>query len=237
MKELQLELPSLPYSVEEALNRLRINVRFSGKSTKIIMITSSTPNEGKSFIAVQLWRLLSEAGFKTVIMDTDLRKSVIKSRHSVTAAEEIMGLDHYLSGQAEYEDVVYKTNLENGDMIPCANLLENPSSLLEDPRLEELLNRLSKDYRYVIVDTPPLANVADAALIATLCDGSILVVNSQMTSRNLVRQSLNQLERTGCKLLGIVLNKSEVTTRSYYKYYGKYGKYYSNYYGGDGKDD
>lgn len=238
MEKLNVELPELPYAVEEALNRLRINMKFCGKNTKIILIVSSVPNEGKSFVSVQLWRMLAEAGFRTVLVDTDLRKSVLKSRHNFSSEGEVMGLDYFLSGQAEYEDVVYKTNVENGDIVPCTNLLENPSPLLEDPRFGELFDRLSADYRYVIVDAPPLVNVADGALIASLCDGAILVVNSAETSRTLVRQSLNQLERSSCRLLGMVLNKTEVTSRAYYRYYGKYGKYYSSYYGGgDDKDD
>ncbi len=232
MEKINLDLPELPYAVEEALNRLRINIKFCGKNTKIILVVSSTPNEGKSFVSVQLWRMLAEAGFRTVLVDTDLRKSVLKSRHNFADNENLRGLDYYLSGQAEYEDVVYETNVENGDMVPCTNLLENPSSLLEDARFRELFGKLSEKYRYVIVDSAPLIDVADGALIASMCDGAILVVNSGETSRGLIKQSLNQLERADCRLLGMVLNKTEVASRAYYKYYGKYGRYYSNYYGG-----
>jgi capsular exopolysaccharide synthesis family protein len=188
------------------------------------------PDEGKSFVAVQLWRMLAEAGFRTILVDADLRKSVLKERHNFWADAELRGLDYYLSGQAEYADIIYKTNVRNGDMIPCTNLLENPATLFEDPRFKELFQQLSQEYRYVIVDAPPLVNVADGALIASLCDGAILVVNSGETPKALVRQSVNELERANCKLLGIVLNKAEVANRSYYKYYGKY---YSNYYGED----
>lgn len=234
MEKINIELPELPYAVEEALNRLRINIKFCGKDTKIILIVSSTPNEGKSFVSVQLWRMLAEAGFHSVLVDTDLRKSVLKSRHKFESQKELKGLDYYLSGQAEYDEVVYKTNVENGDMVPCTNLLENPSSLLEDSRFRELFQKLSDKYRYVIVDAAPLIDVADGALVASLCDGAILVVNSGETSRTLIKQSLNQLERANCRLLGMVLNKTEVATRAYYKYYGRYGKYYGNYYGGYG---
>lgn len=234
MASVNIQLPELPYAVEEALNRLRINIKFCGKNTKIILVISSVPNEGKSFVSVQLWRMLAEAGFHSVLVDTDLRKSVLKERHSFETKEELHGLDYYLSGLSEYSDIIYETNVENGDIIPCTNLLENPSSLLEDPRLPELFAQLSEEYRYVIVDAPPLVDVADGALIASLCDGAILVVNSGKTSRALVKQSMAQLERSNCKLLGVVLNKTEVASRAYYKHYGKYyGKYYSNYYGND----
>ena len=202
MSTINVTLPDLPYAVEEALNRLRVNIKFCGKNTKKILIASSVENEGKTFVAIHLWHMLAEAGFPTVLVDTDLRKSVLKSRFQFQSDDEIKGLDYYLSGWAEYSDVVYKTNIKNGDIVPCTNLLENPSSLLEDARFGELFDKLTEDYRYVIIDSAPLVNVADGALIASMCDGAVLVVRSAETSRNLVKQSVTQLQRSGCKLLG-----------------------------------
>ena len=176
--------------------------------------------------------MLAEAGFPTVLVDLDLRKSVLKDRLEFKSEGEIQGLDYYLSGLSEYQNVVYETNISHGYIVPVSNLLENPSALLEDPRMGELLDRLAEDYRYVIIDSPPLDSVADGALIASLCDGAILVVRSGMTSRRLVKQSVQQLERVRCRLLGMVLNRVETKSRAYQKYYGKYGNYYSDYYGG-----
>jgi capsular exopolysaccharide synthesis family protein len=110
-------------------------------------------------------------------------------------------------------------------VIPCTNILENPSTLLEDPRMEELLDQLAEEYRYVIVDSPPLDSVSDGALLASMCDGALLVVRSGETSRSLVRRSIQQLERVHCKILGTVLNRVEVKSHAYKKYYGRYGKY------------
>lgn len=236
MGKIELNIPDMPYAVEETLNRLRVNVKFCGKNTKRILVTSSVPDEGKSFVSVQLWRMLAEAGFPTVLVDVDLRKSMLKDRYNFQHDGEIKGLDYYLSGQTDYSDVVYQTNIPNGDIVPCSNLLENPSTLLEDPRLEELFNELSEHYRYIIVDTPPLVNIADGALVASLCDGAVLVVRAGETSKTLVKQSLSQLERVDCKVLGIVLNRAEVASRSYYRHYGKYKKY-GDYYGGNDDTD
>ena len=183
-------------------------------------------------MSVHLWKMLAEAGFPTVLVDLDLRKSVLKDRLEFKSEGEIQGLDYYLSGLSEYQNVVYETNISNGYIVPVSNLLENPSALLEDPRMGELLDRLAEDYRYVIIDSPPLDSVADGALIASLCDGAILVVRSGMTSRRLIKQSVQQLERVRCRLLGMVLNRVETKSRAYQKYYGKYGNYYSDYYGG-----
>lgn len=227
MKEINMTFADLPYEVEEALNRLRVNIKFCGKNTRRILVISSVPDEGKSFVSVYLWKMLAEAGFPSVLVDVDLRKSVMKNRHAFSGREDIMGLDYFLSGQAEYQEVVYKTNVPNGYLVPCSNLLENPSPLLEDPRLHELLNQLSLDYRYVIMDSPPLDSVSDGALVAAECDGAILVVRSGETSRTLIKSSLRQLERVGCRLLGMVLNRVDMERRVYKKYYGKgYGKYY-----------
>ena len=222
MKKLNLKIKDMPYAAEEALNRLRVNIKFCGKNTKKIVITSSVPNEGKSTVSVRLWKLLSEAGFPTVLVDVDLRKSEIQKKYQVEGIKE--GLNHFLSGLAEYEDVVYETN------IPTT-LLENPSALLEDPRLGELLDRLAEDYRYVIIDTPPLDNISDGALIASMSDGAVLVVRCGETSKALVRQSLQQLDRVGCPVLGTVLNRAEIRSGAYKKYYNRYGKKYGDYYG------
>lgn len=236
MKQIDMNIQALPYAVEEAMNRLRVNIKFCGKNTKKILVISSVPNEGKSTVSVHLWKMLAEAGFPSVLVDLDLRKPVLKDRLEFKSEGEIQGLDYYLSGLSEYQNVVYETNISNGYIVPVSNLLENPSALLEDPRMEELLDRLAEDYRYVIIDSPPLDSVADGALIASFCDGAILVVRSGMTSRRLVKQSIQQLERVGCRLLGTVLNRVETKSRAYQKYYGKYGNYYSDYYGGHGAE-
>lgn len=235
MKKLNLTIEDMPYAAEEALNRLRVNIKFCGKNTKKILITSSVPNEGKSTVSVHLWKLLAEAGFPTVLVDVDLRKSEHNTILKMQGVEE--GINHYLSGMAEYEDVVYETNIPNGHWVPIAELLENPSALLEDPRLEELLNRLSEDYRYVIIDTPPLDNISDGALIASMSDGAVLVVRCAETPKNIVKQSMQQIDRVGCPLLGVVLNRAEVKGGAFQKYYGRYGKYtkYGSYYGPDEK--
>ena len=224
MKRVNVELVDLPYSVEEALNRLRINIKFSGHSTKKILVTSSVPNEGKSFISVYLWKMLAEAGFKTAFIDLDLRKATATNRYKVKTAEEVKGMDYYLSGIANYEDVVYSTNIENGYFIPCTNVLENPTVLLEDPKFKELLNKLSDEFRYVIIDSPPLDNVADGALIASMCDGAVMVVRSGYVSKKIIKQAVDQLDRVGCKLLGTVLNRVPKSKK-------KYGKYYNYGYG------
>ena len=218
MNQLNVNLPELPYAVSEAMNRLRINIKFCGKNTRKILLTSCQPNEGKSTISSYLWKMLAEAGFPTVLVDVDLRKSVMKTRFQMDYDDDTtMGLNHYLSGMAEYEDVIYSTNIPNGYMVPCTQLPEN--------------------YRFVIIDSPPLGSVSDGALIASLCDGAVLVVRAGTTPRTLIKQSLYEIQQSGCKLLGTVLNRADVKGRAYGKYgYGKYGYGYGYGYGYEPKD-
>lgn len=236
MKRVSIYIPKLPYAVEEAMNRLRINIKFCGDNTRKILVTSSLPNEGKSTISLHLWRLLAEAGFKTTLVDIDLRKSVLASR--MRSMDEPTGIEHFLSGQAGIQECIYETNVENGFVIPCIGNIQNPVSLFEEPRFGIMLDKLAEECRYVIIDSPPLYNVADAAQIADMCDGALLVVRAGYTPKKLVRQAMSQIDMTGCRLLGTVLNYVENGKGKYskqykygaYKKYGKYDKKYDHYY-------
>ena len=236
-------LPDPPYAVEEAVSRLRINLGFLGKDIKKVMVISTMPDEGKSFISMQLWRQLALAGMKTVLVDMDLRKSVMAEKYQISSAdgEKIRGTSGYLSGDISLEEAVCGTNLEDGYLVPNVDNVVNPSILLEGTRLEEMLTSLEKEYRYVLLDCPPLELVSDGERIGNLCDGAVLVVRGGVTPKGMVKHSIQQLERAGCPLLGIVLNRVGGSGSGYYyrkyggKYYGgryggRYGKYYGNQY-------
>ena len=228
-------IPELPYSLEEAMNRLRINVNFLGSDIRKIMVVSSEPNEGKSFIAMYLWRQMASAGEKSILVDVDLRKSVMVDTYRISREDgkELWGTTHYLSDNKALEDCILTTYLENGDLLPNVNNVVNPSMLLESSRFAGLLDILGQHYRYVFLDVPPMGLVSDAELIGNLCDGALLVVRAGMTSRSIIRNSIAQLERAGCPLLGVILNRAGAGGGKYGKYYGKYGKYYKEeyYYG------
>lgn len=235
MKRVVLEsVPDLPYAVEEAVNRLRININFCGSSVKKIMVISTMPNEGKSFAAMHLWRQLAEAGTKTVLVDADLRKSVLASDYGIKGEDTSIGTSTYLANTYLLNDAIYETNYENGHIIPNFENVINPSLLLEGDRFKDMLNQLSDQYRYVFIDAPPLNLVSDGEKIGSLCDGAILVVRSGKISKEMVKNSVRQLERAGCPLLGIILNRVEGSGGGYYykKYGGNkyYGKNASSYY-------
>lgn len=236
MKTLTLRnIEPLPYAAEEALNRLRINLNFCGDRFKKIIITSSTPSEGKSTITTNLWRMLAASGKRVILVDADIRKSMMRSRYKITSKErDYQGLSHYLAGNASLMDVIYSTNLNDAYLLPTSHTVFNPTILLQSERFPQMLDALAEKFDYVLVDTPPLTNVADGDLIASHCDGAILVVRGGVTPRNLIASSLKQLDRAGCELMGVVLNRVEEKDNPHYYKYTKYG-YYSKYYG-DKKD-
>ena len=233
MKKLTLNnMGALPYSAEEAMNRLLVNFGLCGKEYKKVIVTSSLPNEGKSFVATHLWRLLAEAGNKVILVDADIRKSVIRSRYQLTTEEtNPIGLAHHLAGQAELEDVIYTTNIRGGFIVPTFRTVANPAILLQSGRFGSMLDRLAQVSDYVLVDTPPLTNVSDGGLIASHCDGALLVVRCGSTPKGLVANSIKQLELANCRLLGTVLNRVEQKQNAYYYRYSHYGYGYGYGYG------
>lgn len=212
------------YQYDEAIKTLRTNIQFSGTNIHVIMMTSAMPDEGKSQTTLSLASSLAQIGNKVLLIDADVRKSVFATRYHL--AQSVDGLSQYLSGQRTKDDVVYETNISNMDIIFAGPLSPNPTELLEEPLFKKLLDWARQVYGYVIIDTPPMANLIDGAIIAPHCDGAILVVESGATSYKLVQKVKVQLERTGCRILGTVLNRVNMQEQRYYRHYGKYGKYY-----------
>ena len=215
------------YFYEEAIKTLRTNIQFSSKQVKVVLLTSCYPNEGKSDIAFSLSLEMGKAGKRVLLMDADIRKSNFIKRYSVN--QTIQGLSQYLSGQVERQWITYQTNFPNVDMIFAGPLAPNPSELLSDPAFGELLEEKRKEYDYIFIDTPPIGNMIDAAIVAEKSDGAVLVIESEVVSYIVAQKSLAQLERSGCKILGAVLNKVDMKKDKYYSsYYGHYSDYYKH---------
>ena len=237
MKSIEINIEPLDYSSAEAYKTLRTNLKFCGDDKTVIAITSCMENEGKSSVCMNLAVSLAESGEKVIVIDADLRKSVLVGRHRVR--EEIQGLTHYLSKQATLNDVVCVTNINNLHMIFAGPSAPNPAELLGGKYFVGMIEALRKAYDYVLIDTPPLGMVIDSAIIAQKCDGIMLVIESGSDSYKFVRSVKEQLDKAQCPILGVVLNKVDLSKGGYYgHYYGKYGKY-GDYYGsyGEKKDE
>ena len=226
-------MPKLPYAVEEALNRLRVNVSFLGSKVKKIMVISSAPDEGKSFIAMQLWRQTAEAGSKSILVDMDLRKSVMVDKYQIVREDsgKILGTSDYLASDDTLDKYVLRTNIGAGDLLPNKENIINPSMLLEGQKLAGTFEELDENYRYTFIDAPPLNLVSDGEKIGSLCDGALLVVRAGETPKAMVRNSIRQLERAGCPVVGIALSRAKGAANGYYH---KYGNYYGRSYYGKG---
>ena len=209
------------YFYEEAIKTLRTNIQFTGTEVKSIVITSCYPNEGKSDVVFQLALEIGKMGKKVLVLDADIRKSSYISRFQVK--QKTAGLSQYLSGQSGLQDIVYSTNFRDVDIIFAGPAAPNPSELLAQESFASLVHTMRGKYDYVLVDTPPVGSLTDAAVVARQCDGAILVVESDLVSRRVALKAKQQLKMSGCHILGAVLNKVDIKKN---KYYSKYSYYY-----------
>ena len=226
MKKLNLTDRRKPdYFYSEAIKTLRTNIQLSGQSIKTILITSCYPNEGKSDIALSLAQELGSIGTKVLLLDADIRKTAYVGRLEVQ--EEVKGLSQLLSGQAGLQDIIYNTNFPNMDIIFGGPSAPNPSGLLSENIFKILIKELKDYYNYILIDTPPIGTVIDAAVIGRCCDGAVFLIQPGNVRYRDAQKAFAQLEKSGCRILGAVLNKIDTSGDKYYSsYYKHYGEYY-----------
>ncbi|MED9815397.1 CpsD/CapB family tyrosine-protein kinase [Anaerostipes sp.] len=233
MKKVTMNLPEVKdYRLTEGLNQLKTNLAFCGKDIKVIIITSSVPNEGKSSVAFDLSKTMAEGGKKILMVDADLRKSVLAAKYHIQGIDK--GLSHYLTGQAEIEDIIYETETEGFYLSVAGPLSPDPTSLLDSDQFQKFIDKVREDYDYVIIDAPPLGVVIDAAIIGKYCDGAVLVIEQGVIKRKVVQDVIKQLKRGKVRILGAVLNKVDERIGAYGAYDYKYS--YSYYGDSDAED-
>lgn len=228
MNTTKLKLPGIQdYFTQEAYNVLRTNIQFSGQDVKRIAITSCGMNEGKTVVSLHIGRSLAELGKKVLVVDADLRKSVMASRNA--SARGAKGLSEVLTGLKELPDCIYATQFENLHVMFAGQYPPNPVDLLDGKYFEDVLDAVGEVYDYVLIDTPPLGMVIDAAVIAAKCDSAIMIIGSTNTRYPQAQDVIEQLQKSGCNVLGVVLNNAEGSRRGYYyrKRYSYGGYYYS----------
>lgn len=221
--KITLTTPPYEYKFDEAIKTLRTNLMFSGPNIRSIMFTSTKSSEGKSEIVFSLAMSLAQMGKKVLLLDADIRRSVLMNRYHVN--KQTKGLSEYLTGQAEEKDIIYETNVDNLFIIFAGAVAPNPSELLEEEQFRNLIEGAKEIFDYVIVDTPPVGTIIDGAIVGKYCDGAALVIESGAISYHALQKVKSQMERSGARLLGVVLNKVDVNKGGYY------GSYYGSYYG------
>lgn len=228
MRTIQMDFGDINnYFVKEAFSTLRTNILFSGRNVKVIIVTSCMAHEGKTTVSMEMSRSLAEANKKVLIIDADLRKSVMVSRY--TQERGVFGLSQVLSGQVALEQAIYKTQMPGLDIIFAGPYPPNPAELVGCPVFKEILDSVRDSYDYIIIDAPPLGLVIDAAIMASVCDGSVVVINQGVIKYRMAQDVKEQLSKSGCRILGVILNQTQRKKRtardgrySYYSYYGDY---------------
>ena len=208
-------------------------MQFCGRDVRVIALTSCLPNEGKTTIAIELAKSLAEIGKKVLMIDADLRKSVVVKKY--TKEQGVVGLSQFLSQQVTEEDVLYRTQYEGLDIIFAGQFPPNPVELLGSVAFREYLQKCKEKYDYVLIDTPPLGMVIDSAVVASACDSAIMIVNSGKIHRAQAIEVRDQLLRSGVRILGVVLNHAETNKGVASKTKGNYLSKYSRYYRYEGK--
>ena len=192
----------------------------------MIAVTSCTPDEGKSSICMQLSISLAESEKRVLLIDADLRKSVLMGRIKVDR-QGVKGLTDFLSGQCSLKDTICATDIKNFFSDLFRILSAESGRITGRQKFRSMVASLREVYDYIIIDTPPLGSVIDSAVAAECCDGALIVIESGAISYRFIQEVKAQLEKSGCPILGAVLNKVDIQAKSY----GKYGKYYGKYYG------
>lgn len=212
-------------TLEEYYNTIRTNIQFSGRNLKVITLTSAQSGEGKSTTATNLAISFAKAGFRTLLIDADTRNSVMSG--TFKSKERYDGLTSYLSGNAELSDVICDTTVDNLMVIPAGQVPPNPTSLIQNDNFKSMIETVRGLYDYVIIDTPPLGLVIDAAILAHHSDASLLVTKAGADKRRTITKLKEQLEQSGSVFLGVILNKYDIHLDKYGSYgsYGGYGSY------------
>ncbi|MCJ5282979.1 polysaccharide biosynthesis tyrosine autokinase [Klebsiella variicola] len=212
----------------EAIRSLRTSLHFAMMEAKnnVLMISGASPNAGKTFVSSNLAVIMAHAGSKVLYIDADMRKGYA---HKLFGSEKNKGLSDILSGKSSVKDAI--TNLPNAgfDYIPRGQVPPNPAELLMHPRFEALLGEVSKNYDLIIVDTPPILAVTDAAVIGRYAGTTLIVARFEKDTVKEISVSMKRFQQSGTIVKGCILNGIVKKASSYYGYgYNYYGYSYSD---------
>ena len=220
MKPIQLNLPgNNDFFTGEAYKVLRTNLQFCGKDIKVIALTSCNANEGKSTVSLHIAKSFAELGKNVLMIDADMRKSVIAGRN--TTVTKPRGLSEVLTGLNTLEECIYPVENTSLHILFAGKYPPNPVELLNSKYFEELIQKSRERYDYIIVDTPPLGQVIDAAVIAKQCDGVAMIISNSKVHYKAAQMVVDTIQKSGCKMLGVIRNSTKRQKGGYY--YQKYG--------------
>ncbi len=209
------------FQIVEAYKTIRTNLLFAlaPSDNKIVAISSAEPNAGKSTVSCNLAITMAQTGARVLLIDADLRKP---SQHKTFRVKKANGLSRLLSGQGEPEECICREVARGLDLIPSGALPPNPSELLGSDTMRELLERLSVQYDYIFIDTPPLGVVSDSLMLSELTAGTVLVTRQGQTTYEELQNAVDSIRNVDGTLLGVVISDMRENPRTY----GRYEKYH-----------
>lgn len=219
------EDPKSPIS--EIFKTLRTNMQFmtANKGLKTILVTSSNPGEGKSWVSANLATTFAQEGKKVIIVDSDMRKG---RTHSIFNVDKKPGLSNYLSGVSDIQEkynisnYIKQTQVENLSVMPAGDVPPNPSELLGNDKMEDLISKLSNMFDVIVFDGTPCLMVTDSLILARKLDATLIVTAHKTTKMGDVEKIKKSIENVGGKIAGIVINKVPISAKKYEHtyYYG-----------------
>jgi capsular exopolysaccharide synthesis family protein len=220
-------------SVAECCRAIRTNLVFMSpdKPMKSLLITSAGPQEGKTTTAVNLAITLAQSGQRVLIVDTDMRRPRLHKAFGIPSSLE--GVSRAIVGEADVLENVRETGVPNLYLLPCGATPPNPAELLHAERFKRIVETVTSQFDRVIFDSPPIGAVTDAAILARLMSGTILVAKGGKTEKHALRRARTQIAGDGVNILGCILNDLDLTRQGYGYYYAKYGYGYGYYYAED----
>jgi polysaccharide biosynthesis transport protein len=218
----------VPSGFQEAFRSLRTNVLFSSRDEPVrtILVTSTGPNEGKSVVASNLAMSLAQTGQRVLLLDADMRRPRI---HKLFGQGQEPGLSEFTAGRAILSRVIVRTSVPGLWLIPAGAIPPNPSELLSSDRFKHFVSALSQGFDWIIIDSPPVLAVTDAALLAHLAAGVLFVIAAEQTTGPAAKNALDQLDSAGARFLGAVLNRVNFKRNAFY-YSDYYRREYVDYY-------
>ncbi len=207
--------------------RTALDYSWPDKAPRVIVVTSTSPGEGKTLTSVNLALTLASADGKVLLIDGDLRKPQV---HTLLKLQKRPGLSDVLVGQAKVADAVQSVPNTHLSLLSAGTHVPSPADLMTTPVLDGLVLGLRNVYNWIVIDSPPVAAVADALILSRATDGVVVVAGAEMVPRGAVRHTLARVNESGARILGVVLNRAQSRRRGYGSYYGHYyGHYYGRY--------
>lgn len=209
--------------VSEKLRGIRSNIMFSNaEEIKSVLITSEKPAAGKSIVSANIAITYAQAGYKTLIIDGDMRKP---TQHYHFEASNYDGLSNLIIGKSEFDKAIRSTRVENLDLLTSGPVPPNPSELIASKNFRKIFETLQDEYDFILIDTPPIISVTDAQVFLQYVPNCVMIIDAQKNNKNEVKKAKQLIEQADGHVVGAVLNKTaEEKSSNYYYYYGEDSK-------------